>query len=348
MTTAATHFVLIDANSLGMTAAARNHHARHAGKRPEWRTREGFPNGAIHGMVDALLYALRAVEGAHPGTVMLPILLWDGRAQWRYDLHPGYKERSTDPDYVEMKALYKMQVPVLRGLWHRVGMPQVIGVDEEADDIAGHLAPRLARHGPVTAISKDSDWLQIVADNVRLYVHGEYARWISHHDLATAGKGGKFGYASTRAFVQCKALAGDDSDTIPGVELVGLQTAAKLVAEFGSVEAYWAAVDAGTVQPKGVIRERLASAQTRALFARNLRLMDWACSPPMQPSTYLWTGPHDRAEALAILHELQLRMVANRLAEYTPTADHHAALANPNHPLHRAMAEAQWPEAEAA
>lgn len=342
------HFILLDANSLGMTAAARFHLQRRgapdSGRRPAWATKGGFPNGAVHGMVDSLLLALRTVIETQPGRMPFPILLWDGRAQWRYDLYPAYKPRPKDPEYLSMKDKYKQQVPILRALWHYVGLPQVIAVDEEADDVAGQLAPRLARHGPVTLVSKDGDWVQRVAPGVTVYVHGEHARFIGVADLPTLGDGGKFGYADVRAYLQAKALAGDPSDGIDGVDKVGMQTAAKLLAEFGTVEAFWAAVDSGQMVPKGVIQTRLASTETRSLFARNLRLMDWSCAPPLQPSTFLWVGKADPGEVAKIMAELELKVAGERLAAYRPL-DYHASLAAANHPLHLALEEAQWEEA---
>jgi 5'-3' exonuclease len=297
-------------------------------------------------MVDSLLFALHTVQNEYPDHRLLPVLLWAGRAQWRYDLYPDYKQRSVDPDHLAMKEAFRQQVPVLRGLWHRLGMPQIIAVDEEADDVAGHLAPRVARHGPVTAISKDGDWLQIVGPNVRLYVHGENARWVGEADLPTAG--GKFGYQSPAAFIQAKALAGDVSDNISGVDGVGLHTAAKLLAEFGSVERFWSAVDRGEHTAKGVIQQRLASAETRAMFHRNCQLMDWTQSPPLQPTTFLWIDRPDRAEALAILRELELKQAAGRLAEFVPSFDYHSALSAHQHPLQQALAAAQYSELEEA
>lgn len=333
------HFVLIDGNSLGMTAAARAYMSRHDPThraRPLWQTRSGFPNGAVHGTMASLLYALPEVEAAYPEHTVFPVILWDGRAQWRYDQHPGYKPRSTDADYVAMKAKYRQEMPGLRGLMYHIGLPQIIGVEEEADDIAGHLAPQLAHFGPVPAVSKDGDWTQVVAPNVRCYVHGEHARFIGEADLATLG-GEKYGFASTASFVQAKALAGDTSDGIIGVDNVGVQRAADLIKEFGSPEAFWAQVDNGTHVPKGVIRARLATAETRMRYAFNMKLIDWRQSPPLQSSTFLWSGPPQPEEAQAILAELELKQIGTRLAAHAFSLDFHQALSDSVHPLHQAM-----------
>lgn len=338
------HFILLDANSLGMTAAARFHLQRGASGVPkpdQWQTKGGFPNGAIHGMVDAVLLALRRVQERMPDTMAFPLLLWDGRAQWRYDLYPNYKPRPKDDAYAEMKAKYKQQVPVLRSIWNYSGMPQVIALDEEADDVAGQLAPRLAAHGPVTLVSKDGDWVQAVGPNVTCYVHGEHARFVQLQDLPTLGDDGKFGYADVLTYLQCKALAGDPSDGIKGVDKVGMATAAKLLREFGSVENYWAAVDAGRHVAKGVIQTRLADAETRAIFARNMQLMDWSRSPPLQESTFLWVAPPQPDEVASLMEELQLRQAGTRLAEYRPAMNYYASLAAPTHPVHVALRAAQ-------
>lgn len=318
--------LLIDANSYGMTAVYNFASLTTKDK--------ATPTGVVHGVLMQLFALLREYPQA------VPIVLWDGRAQWRYDLYPEYKSgRDARPDQLEMRALYRSQVGRLREMLQHLGLPQLFPVDEEADDLAGHLAPRLARYGKVTLCTKDTDWLQVVSNDVAWYSHpNKIKKYITPSEFPTYG--GDYGFANGRAYLQACALAGDDSDKIGGIDKVGEKTAAQFLLEFGSPEAFWTAVDAGTHVPKGKVRERLASAESRAIYARNLQLMDWSCAPPLCESTFLWTTPFERAVAKRELLDHDLRVTAEQLNKYEPQHDFRTLITSGEHPLLAAMRDA--------
>src|SRR4030095_11088892 len=61
-------------------------------------------------------------------------------------------------------------------------------------------------------------------------------------------------------------LTGDTVDNVPGVDGVGLKTAAQLIQQFGSVEV----IDGSLAQIKGKRRENLESAQHHLPLSRTL------------------------------------------------------------------------------
>jgi DNA polymerase-1 len=74
------------------------------------------------------------------------------------------------------------------------------------------------------------------------------------------------------------ALRGDPSDNLPGVRRFGAARAARLLAEFGTVDAAWAAIDAGDIQAvRDVVgelaAEHLGAPEMRAAVERNRRIM---------------------------------------------------------------------------
>src|SRR5204863_3628701 len=81
-----------------------------------------------------------------------------------------------------------------------------------------------------------------------------------------------------RQYRDLAALRGDPSDNLPGVTGFGTMTAARLLTAFGSVDAAWAALDAGRVdEVREVVGERaathLGTPAARETIARNRRLM---------------------------------------------------------------------------
>ena len=62
--------------------------------------------------------------------------------------------------------------------------------------------------------------------------------------------------------IDYKALKGDPTDNIPGVPGVGEKTAAKLIREFGDLDALFARID--EVKPEK-LREKLSSTASRSL-----------------------------------------------------------------------------------
>ena len=118
---------------------------------------------------------------------------------------------------------------------------------------------------------------------------------VTHTDLGDPDlvAGGPF--ASVDHFIQAKALAGDPSDGIPGVVGVGIKTAARIIRDYGSVEALWASHDAGD-RIKGVILQRAAGHEYRAAYRRNLQMIDWRLAPRLGAGIQVDGGRSDEAE----------------------------------------------------
>src|SRR5207237_964614 len=82
------------------------------------------------------------------------------------------------------------------------------------------------------------------------------------------------------------ALRGDPSDNLPGVRGFGGTTAARLLAAFGSLDAAWAALDAGRDSDvRAAVGDRaaahLGTPAARETVARNKRLMRMRVDVPL-------------------------------------------------------------------
>lgn len=201
-----------------------------------------------------------------------PLVLWDGRAEWRYELYPEYKGKRNDtPEKIADREAYNAQKPILIKMLGLLGIKQVMVGTEEADDLAGYFIRLQRARSPGAKIkltTGDEDWAQLLGEGVEWQDHRKRDKILTLDNLFD-----KTGYRTPYAFLEGKALTGDKSDNIAGVGGIGDKKAPEFLAEFGSVREFWRRVDSGEFVPRYATHKRLASPEGRAAFGRNLRLM---------------------------------------------------------------------------
>jgi DNA polymerase I len=207
---------------------------------PDLRSADGFPTGAIHGVV-AMLRLLRKQFNAEHAACVFDAKGPTFRDAW----YPEYKaQRSAMPE-----ALVQ-QIEPIHEVVRLLGWPVLTVPGIEADDAIGTLAKVAARSGHKVVISTgDKDLAQLVNKDVTLI------NTMSNEKLDVAGVNAKFGVPPER-IIDYLSLMGDTVDNVPGVEKVGPKTAAKWIAEHGTLEGVMAAA-AGM---KGVAGENLRKA----------------------------------------------------------------------------------------
>src|SRR5947207_1935875 len=133
------------------------------------------------------------------------------------------------------------QMEMVRQVLESFSIP-IYGVEGfEADDVIGTLARIAEERGhSVTIVSGDLDCLQLVSESVEALVprRGITDTFLYGPEQVRQ----RYGFEPPQ-LIDFKALRGDTSDNIPGVPGVGDKTAAKLVQDFGSVEALLERVD---------------------------------------------------------------------------------------------------------
>lgn len=225
----------------------------------------GLKIGAVFGFIKAM----GAMKRKYPNVELLS--LWDGRAQWRYDLYPGYKgnrEAKTPAEEAEDNA-YRKQVQIIRKGLEYLGVKQMCCATQEADDMAGFFSRNLSAAGKrVLLVTSDRDWLQLVNENVDWYDPLNDVLITMDNFFESTG------YRNGRAFLDGKVLMGDTSDTIPPVGGIGEKGGPVFCAEFGNVAGFFAKVDSGEFVPKKKAHTGLASPEGRAKYELNLKLMN--------------------------------------------------------------------------
>ncbi|MEO5624759.1 MAG: DNA polymerase I [Dokdonella sp.] len=209
----------------------------------------GEPTGALFGIVNMLRATLKAqpdfaafVQDA-PGPT------------FRDDLYAAYKaNRAAMPD--DLRA----QVEPMLAIVGALGFP-ILRVDGvEADDVIGTLTRAAIAAGiDVTVSTGDKDFAQLVVPGVELI------NTMTNTTLDTAGVIEKFGVRPDQ-IVDYLALMGDSVDNIPGVEKCGPKTAAKWLAEYGSLDNVLANAD----RIGGKIGENLRKALPQLPLSRQL------------------------------------------------------------------------------
>ena len=187
---------------------------------PDLRSPDGFPTGAMHGMVNML----RRLRADFPAAYIACVFDAKGKT-FRDDLYPEYKAtRASMPE-----DLGKQIGPIHEVVRH-MGWPILTVEGVEADDVIGTLSVQATKRGMNTVISTgDKDLAQLVNDKVMLI------NTMSNEKLDEAGVLAKFGVPPER-IIDYLTLIGDTVDNVPGVPKCGPKTAIKWLALHDSLD----------------------------------------------------------------------------------------------------------------
>ncbi|TCO82686.1 DNA polymerase I [Plasticicumulans lactativorans] len=203
---------------------------------PPLTTAAGEPTGAMRGVVMMLRNLVERFAPSHAAVV------FDASGPtFRDALYPDYKaHRPPMPD--DLRA----QVEPLHAMVRALGLPLLAVPGVEADDVIGTLARDAAARGlAVVVATGDKDLAQLVDARITLLDTMKRNGEESVYDRA--GVLAKFG-VPPEAIVDLLALMGDSVDNIPGLPGVGPKTAARWLAEYGSLDALVA--NAGAIKGK--------------------------------------------------------------------------------------------------
>lgn len=261
----ASKFVLVDGNVLGYAAHSKK----------VIKNTEGMEVQAIHGA----LTRLRTIQMRYRDSAIW--VLWDGRAQFRYDMLPSYKgNRDNTPEKTASRQAYKMQQPYIQQAITTLGVSQFRSNNHEADDLAGYMSQYLyKRNKRVVMVTGDHDWMQLVNILVSWIDPRKFnSSQCNYHNFQVTT-----GYKTTRQFLQGKALIGDPSDNINGINGIGKKGAIAILGTYGDVNLLLSQYQSEQIMPNDLPDHlkryrmplnNLCSDNGRAIFSRNMHLMD--------------------------------------------------------------------------
>ena len=215
----------------------------------------GEATNAVFGFVGTLIKVLTQLQAKY----VVAAIDTPGDT-FRNELYSEYKaNRSPAPDDLVTQIHRIMELLEAFGIL-TLGRPEL-----EADDIIASVTEAIlndpeARDINVSIISKDKDLEQLlIGDRVTMLdLHND--KIIDERSLLET-KGIK-----PSQVVDALALMGDTSDNVPGVEKIGLKTAAQLIQQYGSIEGIFENID----EIRGKRRENLEKARTQLDLSREL------------------------------------------------------------------------------
>ena len=218
---------------------------------PPMTRADGTPVGAVYGFTSMLMKLLDDTDADH-----IAVIFDRARKTFRSDIYPAYKaHRPPPPDDLIP------QFELVREATRALGLKAVDMDGFEADDLIATYAKQAREKGAdVTIVSSDKDLMQLVGDGV-VMMDAMKNRIIGPDQVME-----KFGVGPDRV-IDVQALAGDSADNVPGVEGIGVKTAAQLINEYGDLEGVLENAP-NIKQPKR--RERLMEQADNARISKQL------------------------------------------------------------------------------
>ncbi|MDO8880292.1 MAG: DNA polymerase I [Coriobacteriia bacterium] len=279
---------VIDGNSL-------LHRAFH-GLPPTMTAPDGRPTNAVFGFMSMLF---KMVADLGPDGVVVAFDL--GKPAFRTEALAAYKihRPPTDPDL-------KVQFPMIKELLGALAIPIVECEGWEGDDVLGTIARQGAADGArVLLVTGDKDALQLVNDRVQVVSTKKGITDIVVYDRDAVIE--RYG-VSPEQVADFLGLKGDTSDNIPGVPGVGEKTAAKLLQQYGTLDAVLE--NAGEI--KGKLGENLREHADAARASRVVATIRTDVPMDIDLTCIEW-GAWDEAEALAALTALSFTSLVPRM-----------------------------------
>jgi len=255
--------VLIDGNSL----INRAFYAM-----PLLTNKDGLFTNAVYGFMNMFM---KMVADIKPTAV---VCAFDLKAPtFRHKLYADYKgTRKPMPEEL------RPQIPLLKELLKTMGVCVMEKEGSEADDIIGTIA----KHTKVQTVifTGDKDSFQLVDNETEVHFT---KRGITDVEVYTAENFKEKTGIEPLQIIDLKALMGDSSDNIPGVQGVGEKTALNLLKDYPSVEILYQNID----KIKGKLQEKLIANKDLCFLSKTLATIDTDCGVDTDVSKMAFTMP---------------------------------------------------------
>ncbi len=254
----------------------------------------------VNGVFGFCSIVLRGIADLKPDYVVVAFDL--AGPTFRHEQFAEYKATRT-----RMPDDLAGQFPKVREVVKALRIPAYEAQGFEADDVIGTLTRDAdARDIETTIVSVDLDMLQLVTDRTRLMTTRSGVENTIIYDPPRIWE--RFGLRPDQ-MIDYKALKGDPTDNIPGVPGVGEKTAAKLVAEFGDLDAMYDRID--DVKPEK-LREKLREHREQVFSGRELSriVRDLPLSLDLDAARL---ADYDRDTVVRLFREYEFRTLIERL-----------------------------------
>ena len=262
---------------------------------------KGLNTSAILGFVNTLEEVLNKEQPTHIGIAFDP-----PGPTFRHKAFEDYKaQREASPEDI------KLAVPIIKEIIKSYHIPILEVEGYEADDVIGTLAKQAHEKGITTyMMTPDKDYAQLVDTNVFMYrpKYGDKEFEV----LGPKEVIEKYEIEHQSQIIDLLGLMGDASDNIPGCPGVGIKTAQKLIAEFGSIENLLKNSD----KLKGALKKKVEENVEQIEFSKFLATIKIDVPIELKLES-LKREEIDKNKIRSLFEELEFRALAERILKET-------------------------------
>lgn len=295
--------VLIDSNSL-------IHRAYHA--LPPFKTAEGELVNAVFGFCSMLLTVIAKLNPDYISAFFdLP-----GKT-FRHEEYADYKAtRVKAPD-----ELYE-QFERVREVLNKMNIPVYQKEGYEADDVIATVAEKMKSHSDIQTyiVTGDKDAYQLIDESTYVFspkkVKGENIVFTSEKLIEKTE-------LRPDQIVDFKALTGDPSDNIAGVQGIGAKTGLSLLKKYGTLDNIYENID----KIEGALNKKLKEGKDDAYASKNLvnLVRDVPIDFDLNESKI---HPEEFRRVLTLFETLNFHSLSNRLKKLLPEQEQNPAQAS--------------------
>lgn len=261
-------------------------------------TSKGVNTSAIFGFTGTLIQLITKLQPTH-----VAVVFDTSEPTERHRIHPEYKAQRE-----EMPEDLAAALPHLSRVAEAFDIPALKLDGYEADDIIGTLAHRAEANGfdEIFMVTPDKDFGQLVTEKVKMYRpsrQGDGVEILGIEEIKS-----KWDIRRVDQVIDMLGLCGDTSDNIPGIPGIGPKTAAKLLAEYDTVENLIDHVD----NLKGKQQERVREHADQARLSKKLATIQ--LDVPIEISwDDLQLNAPDKSKLAPLFAEFEFRTFYKRL-----------------------------------
>ena len=255
-------------------------------------TKDGTFTNAIYGFMNILL---KLIDTNSPDLI---VAAFDLKAPtFRHKMYADYKAgRKPMPDEL------RMQIPIMKDVLRAFGCVVLEIEGYEADDILGTIAKKCNENNDTCVIATgDRDSLQLVSENVSVQLAATRggSTEVKIYDVNKINE--EYG-VSPKQMIEIKALQGDTSDNIPGVQGVGPKTAGNLIQQFGNIENLYDNLESSDLREN--LKGKLLKDKDNAFLSKTLGTIN--CDVPIEIPTDCQRNAEDLKNILVKLEMFKL------------------------------------------
>jgi len=260
-------------------------------------TSKGKNTNAQFGFTNALVELINKQKPSH-----MAVCFDTSAATERHTDFPEYKaNRQETPEDI------RTAVPDIKKIIEGFKIP-IIAIDGfEADDVIGTLSKLGEKAGyEVYMVTPDKDYGQLVSEKVKIYkpaYQGGDVEVMGPEEICA-----KWNIKEVSQVIDMLGMMGDAVDNIPGIKGVGEKTAAKFLAEYGTLENVLANAD----KIKGSMGEKVRSGKEMAILSKKLATIITDVPVEFHEEDFK-LKEWDKEKLSAIFSELEFKTLGKRL-----------------------------------